>query len=73
VVNYRIGIVTGLLDVVRPDGCEFLREHSKRAPIGCAAQPEDIAKVIAFPVSDRASFIVRSIVMADGGYSIIIQ
>jgi NAD(P)-dependent dehydrogenase (short-subunit alcohol dehydrogenase family) len=52
---------------------KFLSEHGKRAPIGRAAQPEEIAEVIAFLASDRASFIVGSILIADGGYSIIIQ
>jgi NAD(P)-dependent dehydrogenase (short-subunit alcohol dehydrogenase family) len=66
-------VITGLLDDVRPDGREFLSEHGKRAPIGRAAQPEEIAEVIAFLASDRASFIVGAIVMADGGYSVIIQ
>jgi NAD(P)-dependent dehydrogenase (short-subunit alcohol dehydrogenase family) len=42
-------------------------------PIGRAAQPEEIAEVIAFLASDRASFVVGSILMADGGYSVIIQ
>jgi hypothetical protein len=32
-----------------------------------------LPKSLLFPVSDRASFIVRSIVMADEGYSIIIR
>ena len=66
-------VITGLLDDVRPDGREFLSEHGKHAPIGRAAQPEEIAEIIAFLASDRASFIVGSIVMADGGYSVIIQ
>jgi NAD(P)-dependent dehydrogenase (short-subunit alcohol dehydrogenase family) len=54
-------------------GHKFLSDHGKGAPIGRAAQPEEIAEVIAFLASDRASFIVGSIVMADGGYSVIIQ
>jgi NAD(P)-dependent dehydrogenase (short-subunit alcohol dehydrogenase family) len=29
-------------------GRKFLSEHGKRAPIGRAAQPEEIAEVIAF-------------------------
>lgn len=66
-------VVTGLLDDISPDGRKFLSEHGKRAPIGHAAQPEEIAEVIAFLASDRASFMVGSIVMADGGYSVIIQ
>ena len=66
-------VITGLLDDVVSDGHAFLKEHGKGAPIGRAAQPEEIAEVIAFLASDRASFIVGSIVMADGGYSVIIQ
>jgi NAD(P)-dependent dehydrogenase (short-subunit alcohol dehydrogenase family) len=66
-------VITGLLDDVVSDGRKFLRDHGKGAPIGRAAQPEEIAEVIAFLASDRASFIVGSIVMADGGYSVIIQ
>jgi NAD(P)-dependent dehydrogenase (short-subunit alcohol dehydrogenase family) len=66
-------VITGLFDDVVSDGHAFLKEHGKGAPIGRAAQPEEIAEVIAFLASDRTSFIVGSIVMADGGYSVIIQ
>lgn len=66
-------VITGFLDEMRPDGREFLAEHGKGAPIGRAAQPEEIAEAIAFLASDRASFIVGSIVMAGGGYSVIFQ
>jgi NAD(P)-dependent dehydrogenase (short-subunit alcohol dehydrogenase family) len=66
-------VITGLLDDIRPDGRKFLSDHGKHAPIGRAAQPEEIAEVIAFLASDRASFIVGAIVMADGGYSVVIQ
>lgn len=66
-------VITGLLDDVVSDGRAFLKEHGKGAPIGRAAQPEEIAEGIAFLASDRASFIVGSIVMADSGYSVIIQ
>ena len=38
-----------------------------------AAQPEEIAEVAAFLASDKSSFIVGAIVMADGGMSVIIQ
>ena len=66
-------VITDLLNKINPDGRKFLSEHGKRAPNGRAAQPEEIAEVIAFLASDRASFIVGSILMADGGYSVIIQ
>jgi len=53
-----------------PNGREFLAQHGKNAPIGRAAQPEEIAEIVAFLSSERASFMVGSIVMADGGYSV---
>ena len=62
--------VTNLLDHFMPNGREFLAEHGKNAPIGRAAQPSEIAEVVSFLASDRASFLVGSIVMADGGYSV---
>ncbi|WP_239470276.1 SDR family NAD(P)-dependent oxidoreductase [Archangium violaceum] len=62
-------VETGILDEVRPDGRQFLVEHGKAAPIGRVAQPGEIAEVIAFLASDRASFVTGSVVMADGGYT----
>ncbi|MGK9128417.1 SDR family oxidoreductase [Olivibacter jilunii] len=66
-------VVTNLINEINPEGREFLADHGKKAPIKRAAQPEEIAEVAAFLASDRASFIVGSIVMADGGMSVIIQ
>lgn len=65
--------VTNLLNTFREDGRDFLTEHGKLAPIKRAAQPEEITEVVAFLVSDKASFLVGSIVMADGGMSVVIQ
>jgi enoyl-[acyl-carrier-protein] reductase (NADH) len=45
-------------------------EHGKKAPIRRAAQPKEIAEVIAFLASEKASFIVGAVVMADGGMSV---
>jgi len=73
--NIRANVVapgdveTGILDDIMPDGRAFLREHATRAPIGRVAQPREIAEVIAFVASDRASFMTGSVVMADGGYT----
>jgi NAD(P)-dependent dehydrogenase (short-subunit alcohol dehydrogenase family) len=66
-------VVTNLLNSFRPDGREFLAEHGKKAPIKRAARPEEIAHVVAFLASEKASFMVGSVVMADGGMSVIIQ
>ena len=49
---------------------EFPAEHGKLAPIGRAAAPQEIAEIVSFLASDRASFIVGSVVMADGGMSV---
>jgi NAD(P)-dependent dehydrogenase (short-subunit alcohol dehydrogenase family) len=66
-------VVTNLLNSFRDDGREFLAKHGKLAPIKRAAQPEEIAEIVAFLASDRASFVVGSVLMADGGVSVIIQ
>lgn len=63
-------VVTNLLNHFMEDGRGFLAEHGKSAPIGRAAAPEEIAEIVAFLASDRASFIVGSVVMADGGMSV---
>lgn len=66
-------VVTNLLNDVFDDGPGFLAEHGKTAPIGRAAQPEEIAEIVAFLASDRASYILGSVVMADGGISVQIK
>jgi NAD(P)-dependent dehydrogenase (short-subunit alcohol dehydrogenase family) len=63
-------VVTNLLNHFRDDGREFLAEHGKTAPIGRAADPVEIAEIVAFLASDRASFIVGAVIMADGGMSV---
>lgn len=63
-------VVTNILNEVVDDGPGFLAQHGEAAPIGRAAQPQEIAEVVAFLASDRASFMVGSIVMADGGMTV---
>ena len=63
-------VITDLLNTFRDDGREFLAEHGSHAPIGRAAQPREIAEVVAFLASERASFAIGSIFMVDGGYSV---
>lgn len=63
-------VVTHLLDHFKEDGQAFLAQHGQSAPIGRAAAPREIAEIAAFLASDRASFMVGSVMMADGGMSV---
>jgi NAD(P)-dependent dehydrogenase (short-subunit alcohol dehydrogenase family) len=66
-------VVTNFLNETFSDGRAFLAKHGESAPIGRAAQPEEIAEIVAFLASDRASYILGSVVMADGGISVQIK
>ncbi|HGL4259807.1 SDR family NAD(P)-dependent oxidoreductase [Burkholderia dolosa] len=63
-------VITNITNHIHADGQAFLAEHGKKAPIRRAAQPKEIAEVIAFLASEKASFIVGAVVMADGGMSV---
>lgn len=63
-------VVTNIWAGKMDNGSEFLADHGRKAPIGRAARAEEIAEVVAFLASDRASFMVGSVVMADGGMSV---
>lgn len=63
-------VVTNITNEIAGGGPAFLSEHGKKAPIRRAAQPEEIAEVIAFLASEKASYIVGAVVMADGGMSV---
>jgi len=65
--------ITNITNAIQADGPAYLAEHGRKAPIGRAARPEEIAEVVAFLASDRASYMVGSVVMADGGMSVAIQ
>jgi len=62
--------ITNFLNHLHADGQAFLAEHGSKAPIGRAARPEEVAEVIAFVGSSRASYMVGAVVMTDGGMSI---
>ena len=53
------------IDRERSGPDHFLENH----PIGRYAEPEEIAAVVAFLLSDESSFVLGSALMADGGYS----
>ncbi|WP_250504130.1 SDR family oxidoreductase [Caballeronia sp. AZ7_KS35] len=63
-------VITNITNHIHADGQAFLAEHGKKAPIRRAAQPMEIAEVIAFLASEKASFMVGAVVMADGGMSV---
>jgi len=65
--------VTNITNKIHPDGPAFLAEHGKNSPIKRAARPEEIAEVIAFLASDKSSYIVGAVVMADGGMSVALK
>lgn len=65
--------VTNITNHIHEDGRSFLTEHGKNAPIKRAADPREIAEVIAFLASDKASYIVGAVVMADGGMSVALK
>jgi NAD(P)-dependent dehydrogenase (short-subunit alcohol dehydrogenase family) len=62
--------VTSILSGIHENGEEFLRQHGGNSPIKRAAEPREIAEVIGFLASPKASYIVGAIVMADGGMSV---
>lgn len=54
-----------------PDGDEILASIAEDHPIGRLAQPAEIAEVICFLASPRASFVTGSVMLADGGLTTI--
>ncbi|KRC76104.1 short-chain dehydrogenase [Achromobacter sp. Root83] len=66
-------VVTNITNHIHADGRKFLAEHGKNAPIRRAAEPREIAEVIAFLASEKASYIVGAVVMADGGMSVALR
>jgi NAD(P)-dependent dehydrogenase (short-subunit alcohol dehydrogenase family) len=65
--------VTNITNHIHKDGPAFLAEHGKNSPIKRAADPREIAEVIAFLASEKASYIVGAVVMADGGMSVALK
>lgn len=48
---------------------EALRREGALAPLGRIAQPDEIAEVVAFLLSDHASYVTGASIVADGGAS----
>jgi NAD(P)-dependent dehydrogenase (short-subunit alcohol dehydrogenase family) len=62
-------VITGFLEDAVPDSRALLESFGPHHPIGRSAKPEEIAEVIVFLASPRASFMTGSVVMVDGGYT----
>jgi NAD(P)-dependent dehydrogenase (short-subunit alcohol dehydrogenase family) len=60
-------IAPGPVYTPSPSGPEFITALGETTPMHRASQPEEIAEVIAFLASPRASYITGTTVAADGG------
>jgi 3-oxoacyl-[acyl-carrier protein] reductase len=59
-----------LQDAARAKGTSFdaaQREATTAIPLGRMGRPEEVADVVAFLASERASYITGSLVLVDGG------
>ena len=61
-------VATELLAGTSKAGGFTLDEVAHRTPLGRVAEPEEVARVVAFLVSDDASYITGSSVLVDGGW-----
>ena len=59
---------TPILDDIVENGREVLRAAGESHPIGRIGRPQEIADVIAFVASPRASFILGAVISVDGGF-----
>jgi 3-oxoacyl-[acyl-carrier protein] reductase len=61
-------VATELLAGTSKAGGFTLEEVAHRTPLGRLAEPEEVARVVAFLVSDDASYITGSSILVDGGW-----
>lgn len=44
---------------------------NEKTPLGRSGRPEEVAKVVSFLASEKASYITGAIINVDGGYSVV--
>lgn len=70
--NIRVNaIAPGMVDtdMSRSNGLDVLKAIAKKTPLGRIGKPEEIANIVSFLISDKASYINGATIIADGGYS----
>jgi NAD(P)-dependent dehydrogenase (short-subunit alcohol dehydrogenase family) len=60
-------IAPGPVYTATPSGPEFIKALGETTPLHRASQPEEIAEVVAFLASQRASYVTGATVAVDGG------
>ena len=70
VVSLSPGVTrTAMLQQMVDEGIATLKKYNDRTPMGRVAEVEEIASVVLFLVSDRASYITATNVAVDGGWT----
>ncbi|MCG2825369.1 MAG: SDR family oxidoreductase [Thermoplasmatales archaeon] len=53
-----------------PDRPDYIHEITKRVPMGCIGQPDDLAGAVVFLASNASSYVTGQNLIVDGGWSI---
>ena len=70
VVSVAPGVTrTAILQQMVDEGIASLTQYNNRTPMGRVGEVDEIASVVQFLVSDRASYITATTVTVDGGWT----